>query len=397
MRSAAFRATIGAIAWIALGVAAFLLFRSEQHIAQLTASLRAFDQHAREAAVGLTEARVAQQAYVATGQGIGFWMPKVTSNAEAAQAALTQLRESAGAGAQTPLEQAAASTIEFTNVEKRVRDYLKSSQLLMAGDVIFTEGAAAAATAGEQLDTARTAEHQAVDGEVADVRKQQALIAAGAASLAGLIVLLLVPTPRRPATSERAETEPSIASLRTSAPPPARADSRSAPAPSSNSSAAGATLKIAASLATDFGRVRDLDDLRRLLGRAADAMDASGVMVWMGSTAGGDLRPVLAHGYSTDLLARMPAVPRSADNAAAAAYRSATLQIVLARPGKSIGAVVAPILSPDGCIGALSAEIRHGAETSEAIQALAEIAAAHLGGVLSISPAEITEPKAAQG
>ena len=44
-------------------------------------------------------------------------------------------------------------------------------------------------------------------------------------------------------------------------------------------------------------------------------------MVWMGSATGGDLRPVLAHGYSSQMIARMPPVPRSADNAAAAAYR----------------------------------------------------------------------------
>jgi hypothetical protein len=91
----------------------------------------------------------------------------------------------------------------------------------------------------------------------------------------------------------------------------------------------------------------------------------------------------------------MPAVPRSADNAAAAAYRSGTLQIVLRRPGASTGAVVAPIVAADGCIGALSAEIRHGAETSEAVQALAEIAAAHLAGVLASAPGEISEPRAA--
>ncbi len=86
-------------------------------------------------------------------------------------------------------------------------------------------------------------------------------------------------------------------------------------------------------LATDFGRVRDLDELTRLLGRAADVLDASGLMVWMGDASGGDLRPVLAHGYSSQMLARIPPVPRSADNAAAAAYRSGTLQIVLSRPG----------------------------------------------------------------
>src|SRR5262249_16259745 len=124
-------------------------------------------------------------------------------------------------------------------------------------------------------------------------------------------------------------------------------------------------FKTAATLATDFGRVRNLDELTRVLGRAAEVMDASGVMVWMGTPGGPELRPVLAHGYSAEMIAKIPAVPRSANNAAAAAFRSSTLQIVLSRPGNSTGAVVAPIMSPGGCVGALSAEIRHGAETSE--------------------------------
>ncbi|MCU1385990.1 MAG: hypothetical protein JWL71_4687, partial [Acidobacteria bacterium] len=134
-------------------------------------------------------------------------------------------------------------------------------------------------------------------------------------------------------------------------------------------------------------RVRDLDELNRVLGRAAEVMDASGLMVWMGSATGSDLRPVLAHGYAAEMIARIPPVPRSADNAAASAYRSGTLQIVLSRPGGAPGAVVAPILAADGCIGALSAEIRSGGETSDSVQALAAIFAAHLAGVLSTAPA----------
>jgi hypothetical protein len=374
---------IGATAWIALGVAAFLIYGSEQRIAQLAASLRAFDQHAREATTALTEARVSQQAYVAEGQGIGFWMPKVTSSMESAQASLAALRASGSAAAQTALEQAAATTTEFTSIEQRVRGYLESGQGLMAGDVIFTEGSEAAANAGRQIEAARLAERQAFDVEEAALRKLEAMIGAAAAAVAGLIVLLLLPVSRRAAAADSAGSHLSIAPTGTIA---------AAPAPPPDAT----TFKAAASLATDFGRVRDLDELTRTLGRAADAMDASGVMVWMGSTGGGDLRPVMAHGYAADVLARMPPVPRSADNAAAAAYRSGTLQIVLSRPGKSSGAIVAPILSPEGCVGALSAEIRHGAETSEAVQALAEIAAAHLAGVLATTPAEISEQKAAQ-
>jgi hypothetical protein len=149
---------------------------------------------------------------------------------------------------------------------------------------------------------------------------------------------------------------------------------------------------------TDLGRVRDLDELTDVLGRAAEVMDASGLIVWVGSPDGADLRPVLAHGYSADTLARLPAVPRSADNAAAAAYRLGTTQIVHSRPGGSRGAVIAPILSPDGCIGALSAEIRSGGETSQSVQALASIFAAQLAGIVASVPApEVQQPRAAAG
>jgi hypothetical protein len=162
-------------------------------------------------------------------------------------------------------------------------------------------------------------------------------------------------------------------------------------------------LKAAADLATDFGRVRDSDELARLLARCADMMDASGLVVWAGNAAGGDLQPVLAHGYSAESLARLPAVPRSGDNAAAAAYRTGSMQIVLSRPGGTSGAIVAPVMSPDGCIGALSAEIKNGGEGSEAVQAVAAIVASHLSGMLAASAAESTpaeppvESKAAAG
>src|SRR5262245_10645501 len=365
MRSAVFRVTIGAIAWVAIGAAAYLLIQSEQHLGELTASLQTFVLRARQATEAMVEARVAQQAYVAAGQGIAFWMPKVTSNIESAHTALSAMQESAAAPSQTPLEQAAATVMEFSSIEKRVRDYLKSGQQLMAGDVIFTEGTDAAATATRQIETARQAEHQSFDAVLAAARKQQATIAGGAAGVTALMVLLLIPVSRKPQAVEveAVDADISLARLAVAQTPAPRA-------PSTNTNGT-ATFKTVAELATDFGRVRDVDDLKRLLGRAAAAMDASGLMVWMGAPGGSELRAVLSHGYSADVLARIPPVPRMADNAAAAAFRSAKLQIVVARPGKSTGAVVAPILSPDGCVGALSAEIRHGAETSEGVQALA--------------------------
>lgn len=383
MRSSAARLTLGAAAWIALGVAAFLLFQSERQIISQTSALRNFDLHAREASDALADLRASQQAYVAAGQGVAFWMPKVATTAASVGAALDALRQSATAGALTALDHAASTMSEFDSIDTRARDYLQSGQSLMAADVIFTEGGDAAATAARQVETARMAEHQALDVAEAALRKQQAVTIAAAAGLAGFIVLVLIPVPRTGASG--------AANVGTSIAPSASLEPSAAAAPV----APATVLKAAADLATDFGRLRDLSDLTRLLGRAADMMDASGVMVWMGSATGADLRPVLAHGYSAQMIARIPPVPQSGDNATAAAYRSGTLQIVLSHPGGTSGAVVAPILSADGCIGALTAEIRGGGETSEGVQALAAIFAAHLAGVLVSAPAEITEPKSA--
>jgi hypothetical protein len=387
MRSPAFRFAIGAAAWIAIGVAAFLLLTSEQRIQDLSASARTFDQHAREAIDVLGDARMAQQAYVAAGQGIGFWMSKFTADSETADPALAALRASASAPAVAPLDQAIESTQQFGKVERRVREYLKTGQQLMAGDVIFTEGTQAATAAMRQIETARQVHAQSVGSAIDAVRKQQAIALAAAGSVAALIVLVLAFKPR---TKEDAvETSLSIA-------PNGPIVAQSTAAPAVPESTNTDTFKAAATLATDFGRVRDLDDLTHVLGRAAEVMDASGMMVWMGATGGGELRPVLAHGYSAAMLAQMQPVSRGANNAAAAAYRSGTLQIVLSRPGASNGALVAPILSPSGCIGALSAEIRHGAETSEMTQALATIFAAHLATVVAQAPADAEEARAAQ-
>lgn len=392
--SRALRLMFGAMALIAIGVAALLLIRTEQTIAQLAATMRVFDLHAREASDSLEEARVGQHGYVAAGQGQAFWIGKVTASSEALGAALEALSSVATASSRTAIEEARASANEFGNIDQRVREYLTSDQSLMAADVIFTEGSEMAATAARQVETARLAEHQVFDRDVAELRKQQAVILGSAAAVVALVVLLLIPVRRAEAAQLVEESSVSIAPARLVAPPPpapAPAPVVAAPATTVNS-----LMRSAAMLATDFGRVTDLDELTRLLGRAADVLDASGLMVWMGSVSGGDLRPVLAHGYSSQVLARIPPVPRAADNAAAKAYRSGTLQIVLARPGAAIGAVVAPILSADGCIGALSAEIRGGSETSEVVQSIAAIFASHLAGVLASAPAgEISETRTA--
>ena len=401
MYSRALRLTCGLLALIVIGAAAFLLIRSEERVVQRTASLRAFDQYARDISSALVDARVGQQAYVAAGQGVEFWFGKTAASLQSATSGLTSLRELAGAGARTAIEQAETTLADFLAIDTRAREYLKSGQQLMAGDVIFTEGSDAAATAVRQIETARQVQHQEAEIEAAVMRKEQALTAGAAAGIVFLILLLLIPVPRSRPAAPIADSNLSIVPRASSPGADSMVESKPVaapvprPAPALISHAQGAVLKAATDVVTAFGRVRDLEELTRVLGQAAEVMDASGLMVWVGSTTGDDLRPVLAHGYTEETIARFPPVPRTADNAAAAAYRSGAMQIVPSRRPGASGAVVAPILTAEGCIGALSAEIRSGGETSQSVQALASIFAAQLAGVLATAPAEVQEPRAA--
>jgi hypothetical protein len=401
MRSRTAKFTLGVVALIVFGAEAFFLVYSEKQIAELQGRVRAFDLHARETTDLLADLRPAQQAYVAAGQGIAFWMPKVSATRETATKALASLREVAtSSAAKTALDEATTSIGEFGAVDTRAREYLKAGQQLMAADVVFTEGAETATAAARHVEAARLEEHQALDASEAAIRRQEAFGLLGAGIVGALVILLLAAAKSAhiELASSADENKPIDQirpadegfSLREKTQPPAQSSRREQAQPPAQSSSRvmSPLLKVAAEVCTDFGRVQDIEELKNVLGRAARVIEANGAVVWLGSTAGADLRPVLSHGYSSQTVARMQSVPKSADNAAAAAYRTGALQIVLSQPGGSTGAIVAPLLSPDGCIGALSVETKGGGETSDSIQALAGIFAAQLAGVLAASAAE---------
>jgi hypothetical protein len=221
----------------------------------------------------------------------------------------------------------------------------------------------------QQLDAARAAEQQASDHEEAATRKTEAIALAAAAGFAAIVLLLLAIVRPRPQPIEI-----DTAASETPAPPVSPAQS------------AGSTLRVVSELCTNLGRVSDVEELQALIAQTADLMDARGLIVWMNVPGATELRPALSHGYPPEMLSRLPPLSRSADNAVARALRTGQLQIVLARPGVSDGAVVAPLLTSAGCVGAISAEVRGGGETTDAVQALAAIVAAQMANVLHATP-----------
>jgi hypothetical protein len=377
MRSRAARLSLAVTALIAFVVAGFLAVDTDHRIATERDGLRAFELNARDTANGLAEIRAAQQAYVSAGQGTAFWMPKVTSLIDEVTPQVDQLRASAtNASAQSSLMEAAAQLTEIGNVDRRVRDYLRSGQTLMASDVVFTEGNETAINAAQLVESAREAEHQQFDANEAGLRRRQAAFLGGAIGFGVFAMLALAwVRPER----ETIDSEPAVRS--------SLGDISMKPPAQTSSVPRGSVpmLRAAADVCVEIGRATSAAELAKLLSRTADIIDATGMVVWLGDLAGGDLRLVLSHGYSEAVIARMATIPRSADNAAAAAYRSGKLQIVLKRPGSSNGAVAAPLLTTEGCVGALTAEIQSGSEVSEAVQAVTTLVAAQLTGIVAAS------------
>jgi hypothetical protein len=144
-------------------------------------------------------------------------------------------------------------------------------------------------------------------------------------------------------------------------------------------------LSDVAQVCTELSRVLETREVAPLLEHVAQMLDAIGLIVWVWDPQRTALKPALAHGYSDEMLAKLPRVRRDTDNATAASFRSAQTHIVNGNDLAS-GAVVVPLMTPAGCTGVLAVELRHGGEQKESVRALATIFAAQLATFVGSAP-----------
>jgi hypothetical protein len=139
-------------------------------------------------------------------------------------------------------------------------------------------------------------------------------------------------------------------------------------------------LGAAAEVCVAISRITTSNELPDLLACAAKVLDASGITIWL--SEGEELFAVAAHGYDARAIARLGSIGKSADNATAIAWRNGEVTIV---PGDMIagGAVVAPLFGPDGCVGVLATEVRHGRENDPGTRAVTAMIAAQLATVVA--------------
>jgi hypothetical protein len=394
--------------------AAFVLFSAERRLSARQSSHTTFEAQARAVTDAIARLSAAQQAYVAEGQSTAYWTAQSAQQLSAARQGLTEMGgRSSSDEARASVEAAAVSLEQFGTLDRRARQFVDNDQRLLASDVIFTESARPLGQAASQVAAAAESERAAATAEIAALRSRQLYAAAGAAGVLLLVVMLLAPVPEADVdvlTAMRALTEspalrpPAVApsAARPPRPEPVYGDEASsarllprAPAPQAaappppppQAPPAGPALPAvdlthASQVCSEMARVVDAGGVTGILGKTAGVLEARGVIVWVADSAGTALYPMFAHGYPPAVLLRLGTLPADADNATAAAWRSGELVAIPAVNGAH-GALVSPIVTAEGCVGVLAAELEHGAEMRDDIRALATIFSAQLATVVT--------------
>jgi hypothetical protein len=397
MKSRILRSALVVLALAAQGAAGFFLVRVEGQKAAARESLDALVRDSGRVQALVGELRSAEAGVVATGQDATEWVPRLAGLIRNTTDALKKI-DRAGLSPDSAQDLAAATDAiaAFARTSDRVRDLLATDQPLTASSVVFGDAAQHLGTAATAVASVASSQAQAVEREIARLRLLQIYALAGATGLTLIVLLLLLPRVERVAidesTTEIPATGPGLSMARRgdADPLPSREperqieeEARHESGPRRNTDPQ-VNLAEAARLCSDLARVKDGSELAGLLARVAELLDAAGIVLWIVGPEGSALRPAASHGYSEHALARMRTLSGRSENAVSVAFRTGQMEVVRGT-GDRHGAVVAPVIAAGGCVGVIAAEIRHGAEISPSVQAVATIVAAQLASLVAES------------
>jgi hypothetical protein len=372
MRSRVWRFLILILMLASGAAAAWSSWDTSHKIAQLDRSQRDLTDRIDRLLAALDTVTSAQQAYVTLSPGqdpakVTELIGQIRQNTESLR---TKVR-SIESGRALQVVTAAAATL--SDVESRAQAHIASGQDFMAADLVFSDGRAAEDVIASGLRTIRGAEIDAyVIARAAAFDFSWTVSAAVAVFwVMGAVLLVRVPTAVR---DEQPVAVAPMQALLTIVDPMNDVSSPTT----------GPDLQAAADVCTAIGRLTNAEDLPRLLQQAAAVIDASGVVIWM--AAGEELFAAAAFGYPPQVIQKLGPINRSAINATAAAWRTSTLQAVAGgQDGR--GALAAPMLGPDRCVGVLAVELSVGHNGDASRRAVALMFAAQLGAALAGWPA----------
>jgi hypothetical protein len=360
----------------ASGVAAgYLVWTGERRIEALEDRRAALDRFADRIAPAAAAIAGAQNAYTdsglrdeATFTRVGELIDQLTAEA----AALRSHDRSGNAAAH--LEEFWTALSELSAARAQAQEKLALGEVLAAADLLLASTRPQTITLTAELRAFRDAEFNALRQERTRLTERSWMTLAGVAVvwLAGLLALAPLPRLSQPHIAVGIGAAPDVPTA--------------TPVVESSSPV---DLAAAADLCAAILRVTDTASLPAILERAARILDARGIIIWM--AAGDEMFAATAFGYDPAVMARLPPILRTAANATATAWRTAGLRTV---PGDdaNLGAIVAPMAGPGGCVGVLAAEVRNGRERDAATCAVTSILASQLAAILAPSASTGTAP-----
>ena len=262
--------------------------------------------------------------------------------------------------------------------------------MLAAGDVIFTDARDMVDAVGRELSAARQAMARAGSSREGGMANEQSLLAGALMAVWIVALIMMVPVPRpvpQVAPVEEAVAIPTPVPAATAldnlplreAPAPVVVPEPPAPVVAAAPPSTTPLFQDLAALCLDLGRVSDAEELNPLLERAADVLDARGVVVWLLAEDRQELVPAVAYGYDPQVLARLGPLTLTVDNLTASAFRTAA-PATSGAVANHEAAVAVPILSPTGPSGVLTAEV-HGSGDLDRAVAIASVIAAQLANL----------------
>jgi hypothetical protein len=347
--------------------------RFDKSLGAERASAVAIDRGIESALLALADLRTAQAGYVASGQGTAFWMTRVSDlSAGLADAIGTLKSTSSSAAAINHYDAAAAAFVDFQKLDGRARSLVKTEQRPLASDAIFMDGLGITLRATHELADAREVERAASEARITATNRLRLAMNAGCLLVAVLVAAVLL---------RATLVWISPASVTTIA-PLAQGGTQASPAATSAVTPSEVNLADAAELCLDLARVLDARDVGALFDRAALVLEAKGLVLWSIDTSGALLRPTLTHGYSEKVLARMGGLQVDSDNATALAFRSMQAQVVPGQSAAAPGALAVPLITANGCVGVLSAEIKRSQPGKDTV-AVGKMIAAQLSALVA--------------
>jgi hypothetical protein len=380
-------------------------YRFDRAIAAETAAAAEADREFSSLEVLLAEYRAAQAGYVAAGQGPEEAMTRATRLEGEIRSTLDR-RAARRLDPQTQglYDSASDAFARVRAIDARARAQVDDEQRLLASDLIFMDAVDANRHLANVIGQARAAERRGADARIRRLASLRLGMNGMALGFAVVVAAFYARAGSRrqeiPAAEAQVEPAGSL-SLRPAPLVPTVAAPEPAPAeipvereaePAASPATPLPTLAETAELCLDLSRVIDARDLQSLLDRAARVLDAKGVVLWTAESGGALLKPSLTHGYPERILMRLGALQVDADNMTSLAYRSMRAQVVNGSGPGAAGAIAVPLVTPAGCVGVLSAELRRHQPRPETLS-LARIISAQLAAL--VSPAE-TSVQAAQ-